>query len=190
MSSEITSFTFSEGRPRLQRLKSFPEHQNEIPQKDVTTAPIFTKSAKEEVTALSFVNNLKKSGRHQVKAIIKKGNKWASTMNPNPYLRRDDVQLGLSTQLHPILKWSIACLLSDPKKLDDEVHQFFYQTMSRMGVNKKMRKELRQMSKNHGGFGYFDLNIDNVGARFLFISRHRNLPSPPGIALRHNYEIF
>ena len=130
----IVSFKFSDGRPRLQQLKSLPEHQFEIPQKDGMTAPIPTKRAEEEVTALGFVNNLKNSGQHQIKAIT-------STMNSNPYLRRDDVQLSLSTQLHPRLKWSIACILSDPKKLDGEVHWFFYQTMSRIGVNKKLRKD-------------------------------------------------
>ena len=46
------------------------------------------------------------------------------------------------------------------------------------------------MSKAYGGLGYFDLNIDNLGARFLFISRHWDLPSPPGIVLRHCYETF
>ena len=46
------------------------------------------------------------------------------------------------------------------------------------------------MSKNYGEFGYFDLNIDNLGARFLFLSRHWDLPSPPGIVLRHCYETF
>ena len=59
-----------------------------------------------------------------------------------------------------------------------------------MGVNKKIRKELRQMSKDYGGLGYFDLNIDNLGARFLFLSRHWDLPSPPGIVLRVSYETF
>ena len=108
----------------------------------------------------------------------------------NPYLRRDDVQLSLSTHLYPRLKWSVACLSSDPKKLDDKVHRFFYQTMSRMGKKKKIRKELRQMSKNYGGFRYFDLNIDKLGARFLFTSRNWDLPSPPGIVLRHSYEPF
>ena len=59
-----------------------------------------------------------------------------------------------------------------------------------MGVNKKTRQELRQMLKNHGGFGYFDLNIYNLGARSLLISQHWDLPSPPGIALRYSFEKF
>ena len=46
------------------------------------------------------------------------------------------------------------------------------------------------MSKTHSGLGYFNLNIDNLGARFLFISRHWDLPSPPGIVLIHCYETF
>ena len=57
-------------------------------------------------------------------------------------------------------------------------------------MSKNIRKTFRQMVKNHGGFGYFDLNIDNLGARFLFISQHWDLPSPPGIPLRHSYETF
>ena len=59
-----------------------------------------------------------------------------------------------------------------------------------MGVNKKICKELRQMTKNYGGFGYFDLNIDNLRARFFFISRHWDLPFNSGIVLRHCYETF
>ena len=43
----IASFQFSDGRPRLQQLKSLPEHQFEKPQKNGTTAPISTKSAEE-----------------------------------------------------------------------------------------------------------------------------------------------
>ena len=186
----IAFFKFSDDRPRLQQLKLLPEHQFQIPQKNGTTAPILTKSADEKVTALGFENDLRNTGQHQVQFIKKKGSKWASTINSNPYLRRDDVQLSLSSQLHTRLSWSIACISSDPKELDDEVHQLFYQTMGRMGVNKKIRKELRQMSKAYGGLGYFDLNIDNLGARFLFISRHWDLPSPPGIVLRHGYETF
>ena len=142
------------------------------------------------MTALGFENDLRNIGQHQAQSIKKKGSEWASTINSNPYLRRDDVPLSLSTQLHTRLKWSIACLSSDPKKLDDEVCRFFYQTMSRMGVNKNICKELRQISKAYGGLGYFDLNIDNLGARFLFISRHWDLLSPPGIVLRHCYETF
>ena len=124
------------------------------------------------MTALGFENDLKNTGQHQVQLIKEKESEWGSTINSNPYLRRGDVRLSLSTQLHQRLKWSIACLSSDPKKLDNKAHQFFYQTMSRMGMNVKIRKELRQMWKNYGGLGYFDLNIDNLGARFLFILRH------------------
>ena len=104
----IASFKFSYRRPRLQQLKSLPEQQLEIPQKDDMTAPIPTKSAKEGVTALGFVKDLNNSGQHQVTAITKKGNNWASTINSNPYTRRDEVQLSLSTQLYPRLRWSIA----------------------------------------------------------------------------------
>ena len=87
----IASFTFSDGRPRLQLLKSLPEHQFQIPQPNGTSVPIPTKGADEKVTALGFENDLRNSGRHQVKSIRKKGNEWASTINSNPYLRRDDV---------------------------------------------------------------------------------------------------
>ena len=95
----IASFNFLDGRPRLQQLKSLPEHPFELSQKDCMTAPIPTKSAEEEVTALGFANNFKNSGHCQVKTITNKGNNWASNMNSNPYLRRDDVWLSLSTQL-------------------------------------------------------------------------------------------
>ena len=139
----IASFTFSEGRPRIQQLKSLPEHQFEISQKDGTTAPIPMISIEKDVTTLDFINDLKNLRRHQVKAIVKKGNEWTSTMNSNKFLRRDGVQLSPSTQLYPRLKRSIACLSSDLNKLHNEVHRFFYQTMSRMGVKKKIRKELR-----------------------------------------------
>ena len=59
---KITSFTFSEGRPRIQRLKSLPDHQFEIPQNDGTTAMIPRMSIEEDVTALGFVNDLNNSG--------------------------------------------------------------------------------------------------------------------------------
>lgn len=46
------------------------------------------------------------------------------------------------------------------------------------------------MSKNYDGFGYFDLNVDNLGNKFHFISQHWDLPSPPEIASRQCHEIF
>ena len=62
---ENASFKFLDGRPRLQQLKSLPEHQFQIPQKNGTTAPIPTKSAEEKVTALGFENDLRNTGQHQ-----------------------------------------------------------------------------------------------------------------------------
>ena len=49
---------------------------------------------------------------------------------------------------------------------------------------------MRTMTKKYGGLGYFDLNIDNLGDRFHFISCHWDLPSATGQTLRHAYETF
>ena len=49
---------------------------------------------------------------------------------------------------------------------------------------------MRMMTKKYGGLGYFNLNIDNLGDRFLFITCHWDLPTAAGQTLRHAYEIF
>ena len=72
-------------------MKLLPEHQFKIPQKNGMTAPIPTISAEEDVTTLGFTNDLRNSGRHQVKVIVNQGNEWAYTMNTNRFLKRDDV---------------------------------------------------------------------------------------------------
>ena len=59
-----------------------------------------------------------------------------------------------------------------------------------MGVNRKMRREMRTLPKKYGGLGYFDLNIDNLGERFHFIARHWDLPTATGKTLRQAYETF
>ena len=104
--------------------------------------------------------------------INKIGKDWYVNMNTSRYLTRSDVQLSLNSQLHPKLKWSIACLFHDPKKVDKALHSFYHQTMSQMAVSRKMRYEMRTMSKTHGGLGFFDLNTDNLGDHFHFISCH------------------
>ena len=111
-------------------------------------------------------------------------------MNTTRYLNQTDIRLSLSTQLHPKLKWSIACLSHDPDKVDEEVHKFYHQTMSCMGVNRKMRREMRTIPKKYGGLGYFDLNMDNLVDRFHFIAFHWDLNSAAGQTLRHAYETF
>ena len=118
------------------------------------------------------------------------GKEWVTNMNTSRYLRRGDVCLSLSSQLCLKLNWSIACLSSDPKKLDETVHGFFYNSMSRMGCNRNMRREMRQLPKKYGGLGYFDLNIDNLGDRFHFIARHWDLPTATGKTLRLAYGSF
>ena len=49
---------------------------------------------------------------------------------------------------------------------------------------------MRTMSKTFGGLGLFDLNVDNLGDRFHFISCHWDLPTATGQTLRHAYETF
>ena len=83
----IASFKFSDGRLRLQQLKSLRDHQFQIPQKNGTSLPIPTKSAEEKVTDLGFEYDLMNTCHHQVKSIRKKRNEWASTINSNLYLR-------------------------------------------------------------------------------------------------------
>lgn len=91
---------------------------------------------------------MRNTGRHQMERINKIGKEWSTNMNTSRYLTHSDVLLSLSTQLHPKLKWSIPSLSRDPKKIDDAVHSFYHQTMSRMGVNRKMKREMRTMTKS------------------------------------------
>ena len=125
-----------------------------IPQKGNTFVPILTVGPDEDFTSLGFTNNLKNSGKHQIKRIEKIGYEWVTNMNTCCYLRRTDVRLSLSSQLHKKLSWFIACLSSDPKKLDEILHQFYHQLMSQMGVNKKIRREMRTLPKKYGSLGY------------------------------------
>ena len=166
----VALFKFSDGRARLLQPRAFPKLQFQIPQKGNTSVPIPTVGPDKDIKSLGFTNDLRNSGKHQVKQIEKMGKEWVTNMNTSRYLRRGDVRLSLSSQLRPKLNWSIACLSSDPKKLDETVHGFFYNSMSRMGCNRNMRREMRQLPKKYGGLGYFDLNIDNLGDRFHFIA--------------------
>ena len=70
------------------------------------------------------------------------------------------------------------------------MHSIYHRTMSRMGINRNMRRKMRMMTKKYGGLGYFNLNIDNLGDRFHFITCHWDLPTAAGQTLRHAYEIF
>ena len=159
----VALFKFSDGRTRLLQPRAFPKLQFQIPQKGNTSVPISTIGPDKDIKSLGFTNDLRNSGKHQVKRIDKIGKEWVTNMNTSRYLRRGDVRLSLSIQLRPKLNWSIACLSSDPKKLDKTLHGFFYNSMSRMGCNRNMRREMRQLPKKYGGLGYFDLNIDNLG---------------------------
>ena len=49
---------------------------------------------------------------------------------------------------------------------------------------------MRTMSKTYGGLGYFDLNMDNLGDQFHFISCHWDLPTATGQTLRHAQKTF
>ena len=53
-----------------------------------------------------------------------------------------------------------------------------------------MKREMRTITKKYGGLGFFDLNMDNLGERFHFISSHWDLPTATGQTLRHAYEMF
>ena len=111
-------------------------------------------------------------------------------MNSSGYFNRTDVRQSLSSQFHPKLKWSIACFSYDPKKIDKALHRVYHQTMGIMGVSRKMNREMRTITKKYGGLGYFDLNIDNLGERFHFITSHWDLPTATGQTLRLAYEMF
>ena len=186
----ISSVKFVAGKPTIQKPRSLPDIKFHIPQKEGKTAIIPTVGAEENVIALGFSNDLRNTGSHQMKRIKKIGKDWSINMNTNRYLHRSDVRLSLSSQLHPKLKWSIGCFSHDPKQVDKAVHSIYHQTMSRMGINRKMRRKMRMMTKKYGGLGYFNLNIDNLGDRFHFITCHWDLPTAAGQTLRHAYEIF
>ena len=159
----IAAVKFKSGKATILEKRSLPDVKFIIPQKEGKTVVIPTVAAKENITALGFSNDLLNSGKHQLDRIKKTGKEWSINMNTSRYLNRADVRLSLSSQLHPKLKWSIACLSLDPKKVDKAVHSFYHQTMSRMGVNRKTNRKMRTITKKYGGLGYFDLNIDNLG---------------------------
>ena len=52
-----------------------------------------------DIKSLGFTNDLRNSGKHQVKRIEKMGNEWVTNMNTSRYLRRGDVRLSLSSQV-------------------------------------------------------------------------------------------
>ena len=49
---------------------------------------------------------------------------------------------------------------------------------------------MRTITKKYGGLGFFDLNMDNLGERFNFISNHWDLHTATGQTLCHAYEMF
>ena len=88
-------------KPRL-----LPKFQFQILQKEGKTVPILTVGADEEIATQGFSNDLRNSGKAQIKRIVKIDNEWAINMNTSRYLRCSDVCLSLSTQLHQKLRWS------------------------------------------------------------------------------------
>ena len=186
----IAAYKFKSFKAIIKKPSELPDIKFHIPQKEGKTAIIPTISASDDITSLGFSNDLRNTGQHQLNRIKKIGNEWADNMNTSRFLQRTDVRRSLSSQLHPKLKWSIVCLSHDPKKVDKALHSFYHQTISRMGINRKMRREMRTISKKYGGLGLFDLNIDNLGERMHFITSHWDLPTATGQTLRHAYEMF
>ena len=111
-------------------------------------------------------------------------------MNTNKYLTPTDIRLSLNIQLKPKMTWSISCLSANPKDLDEELHRVYHNTMSRMNINCKMKKEMRTIPLQYCGLGYFDLNIECLGKRFYFISRFWDTPTNVGRMMRQAFETF
>ena len=67
----VALFKFLNGKARLLQPRSFPKVQFTIPQKRNTSVPISTVGLNEDITSLGFTNDLRNSGKHQIKRIEK-----------------------------------------------------------------------------------------------------------------------
>ena len=161
-----------------------------VPQKHGPPLPSKTIGADEDILNLGFTDDLRHKGTDQVKAITEKAKEWSSRMNTNKYLTPTDICLSLDIQLKPKVIWSISCLSANPKDLDEELHRVYQNTMSRMNINCKMKKEMRTIPLQYCGLGYFDLNIECLGKRFHIISRHLDAPMNVGRIMRQSFETF
>ena len=70
------------------------------------------------------------------------------------------------------------------------MNRLYYRCLSKLGVNRNIRREARYLPKEWGGLGMFLLNIENLGARCLLILNHWGKQSEVGKALQTSYEVF
>ena len=181
---------FVDGKPSLANKASLADITYTIPTKEGGAESIKVLGPNDKVEALGITTDLVNSGTHHLAEIEKKTLDWISRLNSSRIITKAGAWLSFFHQLKPRILYAIDCLSAPPKDVDATMNRLYYRCLSKLGVNRNIRREARYLPKEWGGLGMFLLNIENLGARCLLILNHWGKQSEVGKALQTSYEVF
>ena len=187
--ASIGSFKYVNGVAKLKTSRS-SNVTLLVPQKDAPDETIDIIKPTDSKKTLGVKTNLAGCGSDQLQFIEQKGLDWADKLRTNKYVTGADGWHSFNTQLKPKLLWGSVCLVGKPDKVDDSLARVHHKSLSRLGVHRNIRRELRTMPEMFQGLGMFDLNVERLGAKIHFLRRHWNSNEAMGLMVRNAYETF
>ena len=134
--------------------------------------------------------DLENKGKHHVNYIGKKGSKWTSKLNTAVHIGRSDAWCSFMYQLEPSLSYSIETVSAEPTQVERTQRRIFFQSLSKLGVNKHIIETVRRLPRKYGGLNMFDLNIICLGAKLHYLRTHWGSQTQEGKHLQAMYEAF
>ena len=134
---------------------------------------------------------IKGGSKAHLKNIVEdKGLKWGDQIIASRYLKVQDNWLSYSVQFKPRVQWGMVSICSAPGKVDDVMKKIYYKALPRLGVNRHISRTMRTLPEEFQGLGLFDLNIDRLSAKVLFLRRYWRTEDATGHFLKQAFEIF
>ena len=152
--------------------------------------PIPTIGLKEGTRSLGVMFDLENKGRHHINYIGKKGDEWTSKLNTAVHIGRSDAWCSFMYQLKPALSYSIKTLSAEPTLVEKTQRKIFFQSLSKLGVNRHIIETVRRLPRKYGGLNMFDLNIKCLGAKLHYLRTHWGSPTQEGEHLQAMYKAF
>ncbi len=143
---------------------------------DGTTSPIKQEKVTSSKKTLGIHDSPSGGNSTHLAFIKEKVNVWVSRM-ANGHLPNHMAWVAYRHQLWPEVRYGLGTMTNDLEVTDNLLHKEDYRMLNILGVVHRVTKGLRCLHTSFGGFGLFDLPVEQLKCRVNMLMQHYHIPT-------------
>jgi hypothetical protein len=143
---------------------------------DGTTSPIKHKKVTSSKKTLGIHNSPSGGNSTHLAYIKEKVSVWISRVS-NGHLPNHMAWMAYRHQLWPGVRYGLGTMTNDLDVTDTLLHKEDYRMLNVLGIARSVSKCLRRLHTSFGGFGLFDLPVEQMICRVNMLMQHYHTPT-------------